>query len=370
MSNRLPGAAAAVLPAGIAFLDPAESVYARMLEGWQDQQKARNLRKGVIKGRLKVIERFKEFTGKYPWFWTPTDMIDFSTYIREERKVVHSTQRHYQGSVKLFTEYAADPRYGWADICMQHFGAAPAEICDDWNVITHSSEYEGAPEKRPLTYDELDQLFGFLEEHHGQLLQNKRKGSLAAARDLVMVKTCYAFGTRRAELCRIGTADWHHHPATAKKYGKFGSLHVRYGKASKGGPPRRRMVITVPEVDWVVDVLQQYVMDIRPRFGFEGHPAFFVTERGAYVDPEKFGDRFGDIIEQSGLSFDGESVALHHLRHTYATHLAEAGYDPIFIQQQLGHSYAATTALYTHVSSNFKTAQITKALSRLYGPKE
>jgi site-specific recombinase XerD len=30
------------------------------------------------------------------------------------------------------------------------------------------------------------------------------------------------------------------------------------------------------------------------------------------------------------------------------THLIEAGYDPLFVQQQVGHSYASTTALYTN----------------------
>jgi integrase len=41
-------------------------------------------------------------------------------------------------------------------------------------------------------------------------------------------------------------------------------------------------------------------------------------------------------------------VSLHSLRHSYITHLIEDGYDPLFVQQQVGHSYASTTALYTN----------------------
>jgi len=44
------------------------------------------------------------------------------------------------------------------------------------------------------------------------------------------------------------------------------------------------------------------------------------------------------------------------------THLIEDGYDPLFVQQQVGHSYASTTALYTSVSSDFRTRTLRRAL--------
>jgi site-specific recombinase XerD len=44
------------------------------------------------------------------------------------------------------------------------------------------------------------------------------------------------------------------------------------------------------------------------------------------------------------------------------THLIEGGYDPLFVQQQVGHSYASTTALYTSVSSDFRTRTLRRAL--------
>lgn len=42
-------------------------------------------------------------------------------------------------------------------------------------------------------------------------------------------------------------------------------------------------------------------------------------------------------------------LGLHCLRHSYISHLIEAGYDPAFVQTQAGHSYASTTSLYTSV---------------------
>jgi integrase/recombinase XerC len=60
-------------------------------------------------------------------------------------------------------------------------------------------------------------------------------------------------------------------------------LSVRYGKAKKGQPPRRRNVASV--MGWAVEAVADYVENVRPRFGFEGHPALWVTERGGRVKP-------------------------------------------------------------------------------------
>ncbi len=43
-------------------------------------------------------------------------------------------------------------------------------------------------------------------------------------------------------------------------------------------------------------------------------------------------------------------LAIHTLRHSYATHLLEAGVNPRLIQQYLGHSRLETTMLYLHLT--------------------
>lgn len=48
------------------------------------------------------------------------------------------------------------------------------------------------------------------------------------------------------------------------------------------------------------------------------------------------------------------------------SHLIEDGVDPLFVQQQVGHSRASTTAIYTTVGSDAKNQMLRSALSRAF----
>lgn len=50
--------------------------------------------------------------------------------------------------------------------------------------------------------------------------------------------------------------------------------------------------------------------------------------------------------------WDKKKISLHSLRHSYATHLIEAGVDLLEVQKILGHRSILTTAKYTHLTSN------------------
>jgi integrase/recombinase XerC len=60
----------------------------------------------------------------------------------------------------------------------------------------------------------------------------------------------------------------------APQFGLYGMLNVRYGKAKKGRPPRRRNVFSV--MGWAVEAVADYVENVRPKFGCADHPALWV----------------------------------------------------------------------------------------------
>lgn len=360
----VPGAAEAVLVENVRHLDEATALFDAMIEGWQRQQHSRLLAEQTIKSRVAQIRRFQAFTGTYPWQWTPTDVEDWtSSLLGQEKPRAHSTIRLYQIDLRLFMEFVTDPRYGWGTECKRRVGDHPVQICHEWNTVAHVAEFEGRPGVRPLTYSELETFFGRCDERVDEIRMKGRKGALAALRDAQMFKTYYAWGLRRHENVRLDLVDLRRNPHKAD-WGPYGALHVRYGKASRGSPPRRRTVLSVPHFDWAIEGLRHYVEEVRPAFDPGKHPALWVTERRTRVPSALVDQRFAQIRDEADLP---QELHLHCLRHSYVTHLIEHGFDERFVQEQVGHAYASTTAIYAGVSGDFKNHVLAKALQRVYG---
>lgn len=355
----LPGAVHLVLGSGVRYLDPESAVFEAMLDGWQRQQKSRFLSDDTIGPRLRLVRRFAEFTNQYPWQWIPGELEAFTTeLVSRERPAAPSTIRSYHGALRMFCEFVTDSRYGWMTECDNRFGQAPVQIAHEWNTVTHVVDYEGRPGRRALTYDEVQALFDAADARVESIRSRGRKGALAAWRDAAMLKTIYAFGLRRREAARLDVADFRRNPRAAQ-YGLFGSVQVRYGKASRGSAPKRRTVLTVPEMDWIVDVLTEWCEQIRPMFTPGAHPALWMTERRGRVSVRSVNDAFCDLRAAAGLPPEAD---VHALRHSYVTHLLEFGYPALMVQQQVGHAWGSTTAIYTSVSDEFRNRLLEQSL--------
>jgi integrase/recombinase XerC len=364
VGGELPGSARLVLARNVGHLDPAPAVFEAMLQGWARQQSARFLEARTIEPRLRLIRRLEVFTGQYPWQWGPADGEAFIAHLRGGSGPVRlSSARSYEVTIRLFLEYLLDARYGWVSACSERFGQVPAQIFHEGNSVLHTVEYEGDPRRRPLTYDEVQSLFDAADARPGRIAGLGRKGALCALRDAAVLETVYAFGIRRTEASRLDLVDLRrNHKAPA--FGDVGCLMVRFGKAHKGAPAKRRTVLTVPEMDWVVDVVQDWLTDLRPQFGPGRHPALWVSERVGRLSPRSINEAFVAARKDAGLD---PSLDLHCLRHSYITHLTEFGYPAKFVQEQVGHSHASTTAIYMGVSNEYRNALLEAAMRARLG---
>jgi integrase/recombinase XerC len=342
----------------VAHLRPEDAMFEAMLRGWRAQQIARGLRSETIDSREQLVLRFSADSNEYPWSWGPAHVEEWIVSLMSERRLAISTIRNYQVDLRLFSEYITDARYGWVAACQEAFGpgVGPVAIFHEWNTVAHLSEYEGSPEARPFSREELQAFFDHADDQVERAASSGHKGALTAYRDATLFKVLYAWGLRRTECSKLDVVDWGRNPA-APEFGRFGMLSVRYGKAKRGGPPRRRSVASV--MAWAVDAVADYVDNVRPRFGAD-HPALWVTERGGRIKPVEINARFVAYRDALGMP---AALVPHSLRHSYVTHLTEEGVDRRFIQVQVGHECDTSTAIYTHVSDDYMNRALRKALS-------
>ncbi len=222
----------------------------------------------------------------------------------DHRGAEQSTVRGYQNALRVFCSYVADPDYGWDRVCEQRFGTHPAQVFFAWNTAAHVQDNEQSPAKRAFTKQELQDFFDHADDQVAVIAASGRKGWLPAYRDAVMFKLAYSYGLRFNELRHLQTVDFARNPH-AREFGRYGVVHVRYGKAKKGSPPKRRSVLTV--FDWTPEVIADWLTHGQP-FMDDGID-LFPSERGALVSEDTLLRRLRRYCNDLGLS-DGLGSAL------------------------------------------------------------
>jgi integrase/recombinase XerC len=153
---------------------------------------------------------------------------------------------------------------------------------------------------------------------------------IAALRDVAVLETIYSCGLRVSELSglRVDDIDWSEQ-----------IVRVR-GKGKK----ERLVPIGRPALMAIQDYWNTFK---QPPGG--ASPVFFTeTKKRAPLGSCSIARRLKQFLIIAGLD---PGLTPHKLRHSYATHLLDAGADLRSVQELLGHAHLVTTQVYTHVTT-------------------
>jgi integrase/recombinase XerD len=176
-------------------------------------------------------------------------------------------------------------------------------------------------------------------EEVGQLLAAAKAG-----RERMLLETAYGCGLRISELLGLQVTD-----IDASRM----VVTVRHGKGAK---------------DRQVPLSARLLSALRRWWSTHRHPRWlFPGKTPARPLSDGMVQRIaGRVVKRAGLR---KKATLHTLRHSYATHLLEAGVDVVTLQKLLGHSDLSTTARYLHLSTR-QMQKLPNVLDLLGLPKE
>jgi len=157
------------------------------------------------------------------------------------------------------------------------------------------------------------------------------EGGFGEIRDLAMLELFYSTGMRLSELARLNTDD----------------IDLVSDQVKVRGKGKKERIIPVGK--HAVTALRSYNHHRENMLGFPSgdRRALFLNQRGKRITPRGVQLAIKNLF--SALS-RGRELHVHSLRHTFATHLLDAGADLRAVQELLGHASLSTTQVYTHTS--------------------
>ena len=287
-----------------------------------------------------------------------TDVDDFVSHLRVERGLSENSVMAYRRDLAKWVAFCAD-----ADVALGN--AAPGDVTEFLDRLRKGRAPAAAPmapSSVARTLVSVRAFYRFLVREHGldadptarvgsparprslpkaitleqvERLIGSPPRDLLGRRDTAMLEVLYGAGLRISELVALDVDDVDLDE---------GVVHVRSGKGGKGR--------LVPLGGAARKALDDYLVQTRPELlrrssGRSAAGALFLNSRGGRLGRQGSWKVLKSHARTAGLD---RLVSPHTLRHSFATHMLDAGADIRVVQELLGHSSLATTQVYTLVS--------------------
>lgn len=149
-------------------------------------------------------------------------------------------------------------------------------------------------------------------------------------RDRAILELLYAGGLRVSELTGLDVGD----------------VDLRQGLVRVMGKGSKERIVPVHRI--AVRRIAEYAETARPALNKRSEEALFLARTGSRLSSDGVRRMMKRYLDKTGAAHD---LSPHALRHSFATHMLEAGADLRSVQELLGHVALSTTQIYTHLST-------------------
>jgi len=279
---------------------------------------------------------------------------DFLLYLKIEKNASYHTQRGYKADLLLIDEFIKKTTKGRIglehpkvdiSIIRQYLGYLQKEnysrksiarklasLRTYFKFLCKKGYLKTNPAKSMFTPKLQQKLPTFLyQKEMLELIEAPDESTILGLRDKAMIETLYSTGIRVSELVGINLNDLDYTAGVVKVLGK-------------GNKER-----FVPIGSYALAAIEKYI-DKRYELIKRNQPsqdALFLNRMGSRLSSRGVRLIVNKYVRQIAIS---KHVSPHTLRHTFATHLLEAGADLRIVQELLGHASLATTQIYTHLT--------------------
>jgi integrase/recombinase XerC len=282
--------------------------------------KERDVSPNTIKAYGRDLAEFSAFLGQYygvaEWSWPGVDRLAIRAFMGQLNRrglSKRSTARALSAVRSLF-------RYLHRNEVVE---ANPARAANSPKLENYLPSYLGR-----------GQVGSLFELAHTRA----QGGNFEDVRNLAIVELFYSTGIRLSELTGINRADLDLINQTVKVRGK--------GRKERIVPLGDHAQLALRNYESKRDDLLRRVV-ASPKKADADRAAFFLSGSGKRIATRTVQTLVSKLLSAVD---EGEGLSVHSLRHSFATHLLDAGADLRAVQELLGHASISTTQIYTHTS--------------------